>query len=49
LYREGHVPGALLVDKLDAVSYGLKVILVRFKFILVMGSNIDQTETVICG
>lgn len=45
-FTEGHLSGALHVDKLNSISFGLKIILGRCPFTVVMGPTVEQIEDV---
>lgn len=45
-FSEKHVSGAIWVEKVNAISFGLTKIINRYRFVAVMGSSIEQIEEV---
>jgi hypothetical protein len=48
VFIEGHISGSILIDKMDLISVGLKMILSRYKFTVLMGPDSEKLEDVFC-
>jgi hypothetical protein len=46
LFIDGHISGSILIDKMDSISVGLKMILSRYKFTVLLGPDNEKLENV---